>query len=123
MLSSYPKPSVDAATLRKLHDLSALISPEEGTDAHAALTRDMEDLVKLVEAVKLVDLKESSALDGREQTNSVPDGRIWPKGEGMILNAEEWTGTPEQEECGTALLGHASRTAQGLYAVDADRHR
>ena len=60
LLSSYPKPQISPATLKHLHELSALIPPEEGTPEHAKLTAEMENLVKLVEAVKLVDVGESS---------------------------------------------------------------
>ncbi|KAH9999361.1 hypothetical protein BJV77DRAFT_1064268 [Russula vinacea] len=53
LLSSYPRPTISSSALRRLHVLSALIPPEEGTSAHSRLTRELEDLVKLVESVRL----------------------------------------------------------------------
>ncbi len=75
----------------------------------------MEELVRLVEAVKLVDVNEV-AEDG-----PVPDGRIWASGEAVSLNA----GALDEAEAvgGRSLLQHASRTVDGLYVVEADKPR
>ncbi|KAF8268262.1 hypothetical protein EI94DRAFT_1915594, partial [Lactarius quietus] len=53
LLSSYPRPTISSLALDRLHVLSALIPPEEGTPEHAKLIRELEDLVKLVESVRL----------------------------------------------------------------------
>ena len=118
LLSSYPRPTISPATLKRLHELSALIPPAEGTAGHAKLRREMEELVKLVEAVKLVDVS------GVTKEGSVPDGRIWASGEGVKLDAEFFaaSGDANAEE-GRILLGHASRTMDGLYVVEADKPR
>ncbi|KAI9001322.1 hypothetical protein BD414DRAFT_431722 [Trametes punicea] len=117
LLSSYPRPTITPTTLKRLHELSALIPPEEGTPEHARLTHEIEDLVKLVEAVKLVDVS-GVPEDG------VPDGRIWAEGEGVDLRTEP---VQNSEDLGTshgrALLAHASRTMDGLYVVEADKPR
>ncbi|RDX53595.1 hypothetical protein OH76DRAFT_1342798 [Lentinus brumalis] len=115
LLSSYPRPTVSPATLKRLHELSALIPPLEGTPEHAKLSQEMEELVRLVEAVKLVDVNEV-AEDG-----PVPDGRIWASGEAVSLNA----GALGEAETvgGRSLLQHASRTVDGLYVVEADKPR
>jgi hypothetical protein len=123
LLSSYPKPSISAATLRKLHDLSALTPPEEGTAAHAALTSDMEDLVKLVEAVKLVDVEDIDDAAAERDCTRVPDGRIWAQEEGISLENVSSQSGNLLDESGRTLLRHASRTSQDLYVVDADRVR
>ncbi|GJE84928.1 hypothetical protein PsYK624_010040 [Phanerochaete sordida] len=117
LLSSYPQPTIAPVTLKKLHSLSALLPPEEGTPAHAKLTAEMESLVKLVEAVKLADFGEETA----PQEGGIPDGRIWAEGTGIKL---ERSGEVVQDEVhGRDLLRHAARTEDGLYVVDADRTR
>jgi len=77
LLSSCPTPTISAATIKHLHQLSALIPPTEGTQEHEKLTREMEELVRLVEAVKL---KEIGHGEG------VPDGRVWAGGKGIRLD-------------------------------------
>jgi hypothetical protein len=77
----------------------------------------MEDLVKLVEGVKLVDLS-----DGQGEGNAedyIPDGRVWEEGTGIqpvIARAET-----EDEATRVALLHYSARISNGLYVVDVDR--
>ncbi|EMD40444.1 hypothetical protein CERSUDRAFT_43945 [Gelatoporia subvermispora B] len=106
LLSSYPQPTIPPSTLKRLHELSALIPPEEGTLAHAKLTQGLEGLVRLVEAVKLVDTSEVE---------------IWAEGKGIKLDAA--MDTPDDSVSGQALLKHSSRTRDGFYVVDADKRR
>lgn len=119
LLSSYPQPYVPPSTLQRLHTLSALIPPAEGTQEHAELTREIEGLIKLVEAVKLVDA-------GSPQSGSdfpIPDGRIWAEGKGVEIKQgvghEGSTSGPN----GRSLLRHSSRVRDGLYIVDADKRK
>jgi len=115
LLSSYPKPTISPATLKHLHTLSALIPPEEGSLEHAKLTEEMQDLVKLVEAVKLVNT------DSVDDGNGVPDGRIWAEGTGIDIDAEP-NPTDENEVQGRDLLKYAKNVSQeGLYLIDSDR--
>jgi len=92
-----------------------------GSEEHAKLTREMEEMVRLVEAVKLVDTSVVELADGE----AVPDGRIWPEGEGVRLDrsgpAVEFDG--QTGETGRELLKHASKTANGFYVVEHDRRR
>ena len=112
LLSSYPKPSITTETLNRLHELSALVPPEGGTEEADGLKTELEQLVKLVEAVKLVEVN-------RSEESSIPDGRIWAEGTGLPLNeANEVT---RDGVNGQALLRHAARTSNGYYLVDADR--
>ena len=117
LLSSYPRPTISPATLKHLHTLSALIPPEEGSPEHAKLTEEMQDLVKLVEAVKLVNTESIG------DENSVPDGRIWAEGTGIDLDAES-TPVDENEVQGRGLLKYAKNVSpEGLYLIDSDRSR
>lgn len=121
LISSYPRPRISPELLTKLHSLSALIPPSEGTPEHAKLTREMEELVRLVEAVKLVDVSAEDTHDGV----SVPDGRIWPDDVGIPLssNTRDVEYELDDGETGQALLKHATRTKDGFYVVDTDRRK
>lgn len=117
LLSSYPKPTISPATLKHLHALSALIPPEEGSPEHVKLAEEMQDLVKLVEAVKLVNT------DSVDEGNSVPDGRIWAEGTGIDLDAEP-VPVDENEVRGRGLLKYAKNVSpEGLYLIDSDRSK
>ncbi|KAJ6539053.1 hypothetical protein B0H19DRAFT_1176903 [Mycena capillaripes] len=103
LLSSYPVPSLAPHTLKHLHDLSALVPPEEGTPEHGRLKTGLEELIRLVEAVKMVNTEDVGTFErddpGRQAvnpTNEIPDG-------------------------GRSLLKHAARTRDGFYVVDADK--
>jgi len=117
LLSSYPKPTISPATLKHLHTLSALIPPEEGSPEHAKLTEEMQDLVKLVEAVKLVDT------ESVRDENGIPDGRIWAEGTGIDLDAKPIP-VDENEVQGRGLLKYAKNVSpDGLYLIDSDRSK
>ena len=117
LLSSYPRPTISPATLKHLHALSALIPPEEGSPEHAKLTEEMQDLVKLVEAVKLVNTESVG------DENGIPDGRIWAEGTGIDLEAEPIP-VDENEVQGRGLLEYAQNVSpEGLYLIDSDRSR
>ncbi|KAN0097281.1 hypothetical protein V8E55_001727 [Tylopilus felleus] len=112
LLSSYPSPSLSPATFHRLHELSALIPPTQGTPEYDARKRELDELVKLVEAVKLVDV-------GRPTDSSIPDGRVWAEDTGLPMTKE-----PLDEEIqGTKLLDYANRTLEGMYVVETDRER
>ncbi|KAJ3743374.1 hypothetical protein DFH05DRAFT_1202492 [Lentinula detonsa] len=113
LLSSYPKPELSASTFKSLHELSALIPPEEGTPEYTKLKRELEELVKLVEAVKLVD------------TEGVQPADLRPfLGDGEERGACDDDSMEELDESmGRALLKHASRTTENFYVVEADKQR
>ncbi|KAF8639792.1 hypothetical protein AX17_001051 [Amanita inopinata Kibby_2008] len=110
LLSSYPMPVISSATLKRIHELSALSPPEEGSPEHQKLQRDMGDLIKLVEAVKLVNTDQVRFIerDLRED---------WDRA------LAHTNGDTDEGEAGRSLLKYASRTVDGFYAVDADRKR
>lgn len=117
LLSSYPTPVIKPSTLKHLHALSALTPPEEGTPEHHKLKQEMEDLVRLVEAVKLVKLNDARVQAGNHE-GGIPDSRIWAEGTGMALSEET-----DNVDVGQALMKHAARVSDGLYVVDAERRR
>jgi Asp-tRNA(Asn)/Glu-tRNA(Gln) amidotransferase C subunit len=90
--------------LKHLHNLSALEPPEEGTPDYEQLKAGLEELIRLVEAVKMVDTE-----------NVVAFGRDDPG-----RQATEIHPAPELQG-GRSLLKHADRTRNGFYIVDADK--
>jgi hypothetical protein len=78
----------------------------------------MENLVKLVEAVKLVAISEED-LEESGQEGQIPDGRVWAEGTG--LRPVDVSAKADDEVTGSELLRFASRTSDGFYVVDADR--
>lgn len=116
LLSSYARPTISSSTLQRLHVLSALIPPEEGTSAHSRLTHELEDLVKLVESVRLF-----SAPGASSTVDTTLDSRIWAEGTGIDLQK----GTPGDRDLAALdpveLLSRASRTESGFYVVHSDR--
>lgn len=86
------------------------------------MRQELEELVLLVEAVKLVDTSDVGEAVGDE---GIPDGRVWPDDQGMVLssNTREVEFEDKEGETGTELLKHAAVTKNGLYVVEADRRR
>ncbi|KAG6899771.1 hypothetical protein C0993_006997 [Termitomyces sp. T159_Od127] len=103
LLSSYPKPTLSSATLTRLHKLSALQPPEEGSIEQEKLKGEMEELIRLVEAVKLVD------------TQGVHPTTFELQNQQAIPS--------EDEPSGRLLLQDATRTLNGFYVVDSDKRR
>jgi hypothetical protein len=116
LLSSYPRPTISPSTLRRLHVLSALIPPKEGTLEHVKLSCELEDLVKLVESVKLFKGPGASS-----PVDTAVDARVWAEGSGIDLKkAPPWDRDQEALDR-TELLSRASRTEDGLYVIYSDR--
>lgn len=127
LLSSYPKPTISPSNLEKLHVLSALVPPQEGTPEHKRLVHEIQNLVKLVEAVKLVDTNQLGTTDTAHQ-NDIPDGRIWAEGTGIDLDRQDKSEVDREDgqmepASGRYLLSKAARTSNGLYVVDSDGNR
>ncbi|KZO94877.1 hypothetical protein CALVIDRAFT_538655 [Calocera viscosa TUFC12733] len=128
-IASSPKITILPETLAHLHKLSALVPPAMGTPEHAKLTTHLEDMVRLVEAVKDVDVS-AVKVEGE-----VPDGRIWQSGRGMELQdySKEGKDAPGKDAGGghgdgslaegAALLKQAERSVGGFYVVEHDRKR
>lgn len=122
-LASYPPPVLEPAHLMRLHKLAALNPPPEGSKEFEKLREDLGELIRLVEAVRTVDLPKSDD----EKSGGIPDARIWPVGVGMQF--EDDTEDPQgclklsPEPHGRDLLKHASETADGYYLVKSERRR
>ena len=71
----------------------------------------MEDLIRLVEAVKLVDTKDVQLNGPHEDLNADQQHDSQ-----LLLESTK-------QPAGRTLLNHASRTLDGFYVVDADRRR
>lgn len=107
LLSSYPKPTLSSTTLIRLHELSALTPPPEGTAEHATMKQEMEELIRLVEAVRLVDTSNHTPSHGGQEKD---------------LNCQTSHDIRlESDTAGRHLLPHASRTSDGFYVVDSDK--
>jgi len=106
LLSSYPSPRLSNKTFKKLHELSALVPLEEGTLDHENVKHDLEEMIRLVEAVKLVDTK-GVTLEGR----------------GVEEDADRVYNVSTGDKDGRALLQPASQAQNGFYVVDAERRR
>lgn len=108
LLSTYPAPTLSPETLTRLHKISALKPPPEDSPEFAQLKREMEELVRLVEAVKLVDT-----------TGVSSDGRIMPMDRGIDLSvahgSEAEGGLPAEEK---DITRHAAKAADGFYIAD-----
>ncbi|KAI0269184.1 hypothetical protein BC834DRAFT_865212 [Gloeopeniophorella convolvens] len=119
LLSSYPRPVISPSALHRLHGLAALVPPPDGTPEHAKLTNDLEDLVKLVESVKLVNVSAGSG-----PTDTVLDARVWAEDTGTDLQKSAPKGDSDHEALGREeLLSRATRTENGFYLVHSDRAR
>jgi hypothetical protein len=111
LLSSYPSPQLSNTTFKRLHNLSALIPPEEGTAEYDGLKNSLEDLIKLVEAARLVETPENNG--------EIADGRVWAEGVGLPLHGRPGVA---DEPYGRDLLKHSSQTTDnGFYVVDVER--
>ncbi|KAG6335040.1 hypothetical protein ID866_4042 [Astraeus odoratus] len=113
LLSSYPSPSISPGTFHRLHELSALIPPAQGTPEHDKLRAELEELIRLVEAVKLTKLEAKT-------DDAIPDRRIWAEERGIHLSMDVADVQDNKPQAGD-LLALASRTVDGMYVVETDR--
>ncbi|KAH7102984.1 hypothetical protein BKA62DRAFT_698231 [Auriculariales sp. MPI-PUGE-AT-0066] len=108
LLSSYATTPLSYQKLAHLHKLAALIPPVEGSPAAEKLQTDMTELIRLVEAVRLINT------DGVEPENLL---------EPIVLSHTEdmpsaTKSHSEPDVGGKELLQHAERTVTRFYIVD-----
>ncbi|KAF9057434.1 hypothetical protein BJ165DRAFT_32957 [Panaeolus papilionaceus] len=101
LLSSYPSPKLSATTVERLYKLSALIPPAQDTPEQQAVVKDLEQMIKLVEAVRLIDTTGVKPVPKAVKEDA--DRQPFPD---SIPGAS-----------GRALLKHASRVQDNLYVV------
>lgn len=111
LIGSYPSPTLSDATLRRLYDSAALLAPKSDTHAFEEVKKEMEDLIRLVEAVKM-------APGDDDAKGPPPDGRVWPSGRGIIPLEDIVESEETKLPSGRELLKHAPRTVNGYYLVD-----
>ena len=110
LLQDYPAPTLSNAIFEKLHKLSGLNPPSDPTERES-LRRQLEGLIKMVNAVRIAPLP-----DGRED-GKIEDARIWPEDYGIDLGR---TVQPpgEEEPHGRVLLTHSRvSNEQGMYVL------
>lgn len=106
LISSYPTPKLSDETFNRLHSVAALIPPID-SQKHANAKKELEELVKLVEAVKLVDTAGVEVMNWSDHVDLHQSASA-------VLN----DGPTGQE-----LLAYAKRTKDGLYVVDTAKPR
>ncbi|KAG8763358.1 hypothetical protein FRC11_004379 [Ceratobasidium sp. 423] len=112
LLSTYPAPELSDGTFTRLHRLAALDPPDSTSPDKGVLKVELQELLRLIEAVKLVN---TSSLDETKQPGLL-DSRIWAEGRGMDLDAP--TANHLGEAHGEALLKHAKKHIDGQYVVE-----
>lgn len=104
LLSSYPSPTLSNATFQKLYKLSALIPPEEGSPEYENMKHELQEMIRLVEAVRLVDT--TGVTVPRRKVEEDADRA------NLALTAEH---------DGRKLLASAPRTHGDFYVVESER--
>ncbi|CAE6458621.1 unnamed protein product, partial [Rhizoctonia solani] len=112
LLSTYPAPELSDETFARLHRLSALNAPGSTSSDKNTMKLELQELLRLVEAVKLVD---TSSLDGVNQQELL-DSRIWAEGQGIDFDAPAANHLSEVH--GDDLLKHAKTHVDGQYMVE-----
>lgn len=110
LLKDYPAPTLSDVAFEKLHRLSALNAPSDPTERES-LRRQLEGLIKMVNAVRIAPLPDS------EEDGKIEDARIWPEDHGIDL---ERTVQPlgEGEPHGRELLVHSKvSNVEGVYIL------
>ncbi|KAF8901642.1 hypothetical protein CPB84DRAFT_1777097 [Gymnopilus junonius] len=106
LLSSYTSPKLSSTTINRLYDLSALTPPQEQAQ-YQALKRELGELIKLVEAVRLVDTA-GTEVAGRGELGDADRRSL------EVIDTKEY---------GQQLLRNAARTKDQFYVVDSERRR
>jgi hypothetical protein len=109
LLDSYSPPSLDDPTFEKIHRLSALVPPDRGTQEREVLRKELQELVRLVNAVRVAEVPQ-----GKE--GQIPDGRIYPIPQEIDL---DMTNTTQEEPLasGRELLKHSQIGSETAYVL------
>jgi len=107
LLESYASPKLSPATIDRLYELSALVPPKKHTLQYENMKKDLENMVKLVEAVKQMNTNGVSLTGRGEKEDGDRTQQILQFG----------------GEHGQTLLKYATCTENDLYTVEAERKR
>lgn len=88
LMAEQPRVELSAAQFRHLHKLSGLTVPDMSAPESVRLKQELEEMLRLVEAVKTCPLLHDSKAVAKS-SQQVPDGRVWPAGRGMQV-ALDW---------------------------------
>lgn len=91
--------------ITRLHELSALRPPLEGTPEYKIVKESLQEMVRLVEAVRSVDTAEV-LVTGRGEREDADRNATYPEGSGKE---------------GQSLLKNAPRVDGNYYVVDSER--
>ena len=111
LLQSYPAPKVDDKTLNRLHKLAALKPPKAGSEEFESLRRELEDMIRLVEAVKTIEIPDTPA-------TGTFDGRVWPDSQGLQFDDSIAESHGKKAPHGRDLLKHSSAANDEFYLVE-----
>ena len=111
LLSAYPAPRISDTVLEKLHKVSALIPPPKESPAFAKRKHQLEELIRLVEAVRLVNV---NTVDG----SVVPDGRVLAQGYPIDAPDTRTESCVPQVSEEPNIMQHATRSVDGYYIVE-----
>ncbi|KAF8529255.1 hypothetical protein BU17DRAFT_36905 [Hysterangium stoloniferum] len=118
LINSYPSPELSDASLTRLYALAALVPPEPGTSHFTKVKREMGDLVRLIEAVRMAPLAGRVYSSAWSIGAAAQDG---PPPAADLQGRRESSGTLPPS--GRELLKHAKRANDGYYVVDSSRPR
>lgn len=96
-LASLPNPTISDEQFVHLHKLAALLPPSTGTPEFIEKKKALEEMVRLVEGVRPSQGQDSFVEHHQKDTSEIPDGRIWPEGEGIQI---DWSAVLEPPKRG-----------------------
>ncbi|KAG8811428.1 hypothetical protein FRC19_003792 [Serendipita sp. 401] len=121
---------LDDQTLDKLHRLAALQVPGRGSEQREALSRELAELVKLVNAVREYDVSNPQEMENAGDVSSmIPDGRIYPLPARLDLSSHASYGETSEEgpmvvkgetdqgTRGRVLLKHSQTATDTMYIL------
>ena len=129
-LASLPTPKLSDEQFIHLHTLSALHPPPRDSPGFFAKKASLEQMIRLVEGVRgaAEATTEGTHKEGAAAEGEIPDGRIWPEGEGFKLDWDAPIRTRAQvaqsfNENGRELLKLAEKSHIAGYYVTPRKQR
>lgn len=135
LLESQPRFELSQSQLQHLYKLSALRPPPPNSAEEAKIKSELQEMIRLVEAVRTCPLLQDQTqnqsarvlADGSEEAD-LPDGRVWPAGQGMEIVLDwgtsdasvpqaERKASKDDKKPASELLKLAKRTRDGFYVA------